>query len=125
MALALFPQHFGALSGIGLAYEKLGNNSSAIATLRHALDVHPWAANLPTVLMSHERRYDHKEKFLRRGTTVRTRRVADEDLELVSGDETKPADAAPAVVIGTSSGDSSSSSSGSGSGSVVEDKKDV
>lgn len=50
MALKYFPDHFGALSGLALSHEKLKNLSEAKACIADALRIHPWAANIPTIL---------------------------------------------------------------------------
>ena len=46
------PRHFGALSGLGLIYTRLGRYDEALAWLRKALDVNP---NMVGVEMNIER----------------------------------------------------------------------
>lgn len=50
--LDLFPQHYGALAGMGMSLEKSGDIDGAVAALRKALQLHPFAAHVPTVLNS-------------------------------------------------------------------------
>ena len=52
MALKQFPDHYGALAGMSLSHEKLGNKEEAKTHIREVLKIHPWAANLPTILQS-------------------------------------------------------------------------
>ncbi len=40
--LNLEPRHFGALSGLGLVYQALGDNKKALGALREAMKVHPY-----------------------------------------------------------------------------------
>ena len=40
--LQLEPRHFGALSGRGLVYSKLGRNRAALAAFKAALAINPW-----------------------------------------------------------------------------------
>lgn len=42
--LALEPRHFGALSGMGLIYDAIGNRPAAVKVLEKALEIHP---NMP------------------------------------------------------------------------------
>jgi tetratricopeptide (TPR) repeat protein len=51
-ALKRNPNHFGALTGLGLAHEQMGQVHQAIDCFRRALTQHPWAANVPTILLS-------------------------------------------------------------------------
>jgi hypothetical protein len=46
------PSHFGAHTGLGLAFEQEGQFHRAIDSFRTALSHHPWAANVPTILSS-------------------------------------------------------------------------
>jgi hemimethylated DNA binding protein len=50
LCLAQNPSHFGALAGCGLSLERTGDVLSAIKVIRSALEIHPFAAHLPTVL---------------------------------------------------------------------------
>ena len=50
LALAACPLHFGALAGLGMSREKMGEPAQAEAALRAALRLHPWASHVPTVL---------------------------------------------------------------------------
>ena len=50
--LELNPYHFGAYTGLGLAYEQQGNIDKAIHSFKHALQIHPFAGNLGTILNS-------------------------------------------------------------------------
>ncbi len=43
--LALEPKHFGALSGMGLILQEIGDEATALAAFRAALDVHPYLDN--------------------------------------------------------------------------------
>ena len=42
--LALEPRHFGALSGLGLIYDAIGNQTAAVKVWEKALEIHP---NMP------------------------------------------------------------------------------
>lgn len=42
--LALEPRHFGAISGLGIILERLGDKKGAMRAFRHGLEIHP---NLP------------------------------------------------------------------------------
>ena len=50
--LDLFPEHYGALAGLGMSLEKSGEIEGAVSALRKALHFHPFAAHVPTVLNS-------------------------------------------------------------------------
>jgi len=39
--LALEPRHFGALSGMGLIFDAVGNDAAAVRVWERALEVHP------------------------------------------------------------------------------------
>ena len=39
--LALEPRHFGALSGMGLIYDAIGNQTAAMKVWEKALEIHP------------------------------------------------------------------------------------
>ncbi|WP_406565963.1 tetratricopeptide repeat protein [Allitabrizicola rongguiensis] len=43
--LTLNPRHFGALSGLGMIFEELGDKQRAIAAYKAALEVDPWLQN--------------------------------------------------------------------------------
>ena len=49
-ALDLLPSHYGALAGLGLSQERAGDSEGAVKSLRRALELHPFASHLPTVL---------------------------------------------------------------------------
>ena len=66
LALTACPRHFGALAGLGMSREKMGEPAQAEAALRAALRLHPWASHVPTVLWTllleqRERRNDDQE----------------------------------------------------------------
>ena len=46
MVLSLEPRHFGALSGLGLILQEVGQKAGALAAFRQALSVHPFLGNL-------------------------------------------------------------------------------
>lgn len=51
LALKLLPEHFGALSGMALSYEKARNFAAAKDSFRRCLmHLHPWASNVPSRL---------------------------------------------------------------------------
>ena len=50
--LELNPYHFGAYTGLGLAYEQQGDIDKAIHSFKRALHIHPFAGNLGTILNS-------------------------------------------------------------------------
>lgn len=39
--LALEPRHFGAISGLGMILERLGDKKGALTAFRHGLEIHP------------------------------------------------------------------------------------
>jgi tetratricopeptide (TPR) repeat protein len=39
--LALEPRHFGAISGLGIILERLGDKKGALTAFRHGLEIHP------------------------------------------------------------------------------------
>lgn len=45
-ALAIEPRHFGALSGLGMIYEKMDNRKAALAAFTKALEIHPYIESL-------------------------------------------------------------------------------
>lgn len=45
-ALTLEPRHFGALSGLGMIYDKMDNRKAALAAFGKALDIHPFIESL-------------------------------------------------------------------------------
>lgn len=53
-ALSLFPNHFGALAGLGLSLEQIKKDQplhyDAKAAYKKVLDCHPWAQSISTVL---------------------------------------------------------------------------
>lgn len=48
--LAREPRHFGALSGLGLMLQELGDNKDALAAYRDALKIDPHLENIPDVV---------------------------------------------------------------------------
>ena len=48
--LALEPNHFGALTGKGLAYYHTDKHEQAMSAFRSALKIHPWSTNVGTTL---------------------------------------------------------------------------
>jgi Flp pilus assembly protein TadD len=49
-ALALLPCHYGALAGLGMAQESRNDRIASERALRKALQIHPWASHVPTIL---------------------------------------------------------------------------
>lgn len=46
------PRHFGALSGLGLIYHRLGKNKKALASFRRALAIHPFLGDAQKAVKS-------------------------------------------------------------------------
>jgi tetratricopeptide (TPR) repeat protein len=61
-ALVHNPKHFGAHTGLGLALEKQGQIFQAIESFKNALKLHPWAANVPTILSSLTFKVENEKK---------------------------------------------------------------
>ena len=55
-ALSLNPRHFGALSGLGLMLEELGDEANALAAYRMAHEVHPHRENIAEAIERLERK---------------------------------------------------------------------
>lgn len=55
VALSLEPRHFGALTGLGLMLEDLGENEKAYEALKQALELNPFQENVRAELESLER----------------------------------------------------------------------
>lgn len=56
VALSLEPRHFGALTGLGLMLEDLGENEKAYEALKKALELNPFQDNVRAEMESLERR---------------------------------------------------------------------
>jgi len=54
--LALNPRHFGALSGLGIIMEELGEDEIALGAFRAAVSIHPHRPNLNEALKRLERK---------------------------------------------------------------------
>ncbi len=50
--LILEPRHFGALAGLGMIMQDLGDNKRALAAFRKALDVDPYLEKVPEMVKS-------------------------------------------------------------------------
>lgn len=55
VALSLEPRHFGALTGLGLMFEDLGEDAKAYEALKQALELNPFQDNVRAELESLER----------------------------------------------------------------------
>lgn len=51
-----------------------GQIEPSIVKIRQALDIHPWASNLPTILMAHDRHAGPRERYIDRKATLRHQR---------------------------------------------------
>ncbi len=50
--LAREPRHFGALSGLGLILQEIGDDKRALEIYRRALEVHPYLPKMPDLIKS-------------------------------------------------------------------------
>ncbi|MFN0264666.1 hypothetical protein ACKTEK_12385 [Tepidamorphus sp. 3E244] len=59
--LAIEPRHFGALSGMGLILQEVGQAKGALSAFRQALEVHPFLGNLRENVDELEREVEGEE----------------------------------------------------------------
>lgn len=61
VTLSLEPRHFGALSGLGVILQEVGQNDGALAAYRRALSIHPFLGNLRKNVEDLEREIEGNE----------------------------------------------------------------
>ena len=59
--LSLEPRHFGALSGLGLVLEEIGEDEQALRVFREALAIHPHLKNITEMVQRLERGEEARE----------------------------------------------------------------
>lgn len=57
-ALALNPKHFGALSGLGVMLEEIGDTKNALLAYREAYEINPHRENLTEAISRLEKEVD-------------------------------------------------------------------
>jgi len=59
--LAREPRHFGALSGLGIILQELGDEKRALDAFRRALAIHPWLERVPELVQKLSEKIDGRE----------------------------------------------------------------
>jgi tetratricopeptide (TPR) repeat protein len=59
--LAREPRHFGALAGLGMIMQELGDDKRALEVFRRALDVHPHLQRIPDLVKSLTEKVDGRD----------------------------------------------------------------
>jgi tetratricopeptide (TPR) repeat protein len=59
--LAREPRHFGALAGLGMIMQELGEDARALEVFRRALDVHPHLQRIPDLVKSLTEKVDGRD----------------------------------------------------------------
>jgi len=59
--LAREPRHFGALAGLGMIMQELGDDKRALEVFRRALDVHPHLPRIPDLVKSLTEKVDGRD----------------------------------------------------------------